>query len=309
MSRDIFAGRPALRRSVYRAMFACVPLVPMQISRIIAYFIALVGWACDHRGRRVVAANLAPLIPGTKPQALRRAVRRSYVAFSWMCVENLNLHRLPVSMCRAPFFQICDPWHSLAKPPLAGPAILVCPHVNFELAPAYLNRLNKMERLHAISLTHDDPEIDQLFDRVRATMGVQSLLVDEAPLASLRHLHDGHLIGIVGDRDYTGSGLSVPVGRRHIRIPVGPAALSVQTGAPIIPTFMARHGHTRFRFYLGKPIRPDTTLAKRYQVQGLTEQLTAWYTRCLRAAPCQWVAFHPVWEEGVKGLGAPPCWV
>lgn len=308
MSRDPFAGRPRLRRAAYRALFAVVPLLPMLPTRFLVYLAAHLAWLCDARARRIVAGNLAPLMPGCRGESLRRTVRRNMVLFGWTLIEHCTLHRIDARAGRPPNLSIHDPWRILADPPLAGPAILVCPHANFARAPALLHRMGILERLYAISLSHGDPAIDALFDRVRAAAGIDSLLVDRAPLASLRHLHDGHLVGIVGDRDYSGSGIRVAACGRHIRIPIGPAALAVQTGARILPTFLARRGTARFHLFCGRPIHPRPGVRKADQVRTITRELASWYIRCLRHAPSQWICFHPVWEStgGGKGLGATP---
>lgn len=300
---------PQLRRVVYRTMFAVIPLVPLWLCRFMAYLGALLWWFLDHRGRRVVGANLAPLIPCRAHGTLRRAVRRSFLCFAYSLTEGLHLHRLPPTMLTAPGFRLTDPWGSLSRPPMRGPAIMVTLHANWELAPALLHQRGELELLHALSLTHGDEQIDALYDRYRAAAGVRSLWLDEAPLASLRALGAGSILGIVGDRDYTGNGVPVRVCGQCMRIPIGPAALAVQTGAPIRPSFTARRSMGRFHMLFGRPITADRDQPKRAEIRRICDELARWYERCLIAAPAQWVAFHPVWDQRSKGPGPPPTWV
>ena len=309
MSRDVLQRSPRLRRATYRLLFTLVPLISLEACRFIAWLGATVFWFLDARGRRVVGANLAPLIASRSHDALRRAVRRSYLCFTFSLAEGLHLHRLPPAMLTAPGYRVTDPWRMLADPPLRGPLIMATLHMNWELAPALLHQRGELELLHALSLTHNDEEIDSLYDRYRAAAGVRSLWLDRAPLASLRALAEGAVLGIVGDRDYTGGGVAVAVCGRTLRIPVGPAALAVQSGATVHPSVLARRGLSRFHLLLGRPIQARPGLPKREEIRRICDELARWYERVLRAAPAQWVAFHPVWEPASKGPGRPPTWV
>lgn len=309
MSRDVLEASPGLRRLTYRLLFVAVPLIPLQACRFMAWVGATVFWFLDARGRRVVAANLAPLIASRAHEPLRRAVRRSYICFTLSLAEGLHLHRLPPAMLTLPGYRCTDPWKVLADPPLRGPRIMVTLHMNWELAPALLHQRGELALLHALSLTHHDEEIDALYERYRAAAGVRSLWLDRAPLASLRALGEGAVLGIVGDRDYTGKGIAVRVCDRPLRIPVGPAALAVQTGAPIQPAMLARRGLGRFHMLLGRPIHARTDRPKRDEIRRISDELAHWFERCLRAAPSQWVAFHPVWPPDTAAPGSPPTWV
>lgn len=309
LSRDILERSPRLRRATYRALFAVVPLVPLRLCHLAAYLIAVVAWFVDHRGRRTVGANLAPLIASRSHGPLRRAVRRSYICFAFSMAEGLHLHRLPPRLLRAPGLRITDPWGVLAQPPLRGPAIMVTLHVNWELSPALLHQRGELEQLHALSLSHGDELIDALYDRYREAAGVRSLWLDRAPLASLRALGRDAVLGIVGDRDYSSNGVAVRVCGRELRIPVGPAALAVQSGAPVRPTVLMRRGTSGFHMLLGRPIVARHDAPKRREIARICDELAMWYERCLRAAPAQWVAFHPVWGGGAGVPGSPPTWV
>ena len=308
MSRDILAAKPKLRLLVYRALFTVGPLVPLFLARCIGYGIGLAFWFFDARGRRIVAANLAPLMPQASASSLRRSVRRSYILFSFSIIENLHVHQPPKNILRPPGLRIDDPWGTWRHGPMQGPMITVTHHANWELSASLAHHRGHLECLHAISLSHGDPEIDKLFDRYRAQAGVVALRLETAPLASLRALNQGAVVGIVGDRDYTHHGLLVTVCGKALRIPVCTASAAGPTGAPIVPTWLARSGWTRFRHFAGRPLRADPNLPKREEIKRLCHSLAHWFERVLRAAPSQWVAFHPVWDEP-KGLGAPPCWV
>lgn len=305
MSRDILQGTPQLRRLVFRSMDLVANRLPMTWSRILAHLVGTLCWLLDARGRRVVARNLAPFIPPHCAEARARAVRACYRSFAVALSEGLRIGHLPEGYLGEGRLRLIDPWGVFARRPIAGPAILVTVHANWELMLAAAQRLQLVEQVEAITLSHGDPAIDHLFDRKRAAVNCRSLLLDRAPLAALRALKGKRILGLLADRDYTGGGLVVPFGGAPMALPPGPAALAVQTGAPIIPMFLARTAPRSFTLLVGKPIRPTPGTPKPRQMRALTEQLACALARFIAAAPAQWVAFHDAWAGRSREPSAP----
>ncbi len=273
MSRALFAHAPAVRRLVFRAMDLVANRLPMRFTRMVAILVGTLAWMLDERGRRVVSRNYAHLIPARCTEAHARAVRASYRNFAIALSEGLRLGRLPEAYLGGDRLSLIDPWRVFAHRPIPGPAILVTVHSNWELMLAAASRLRLIEQVEAITLSQGDATIDHLFDRKRAAVGCRSLLLDRAPLAALRALKGDRVLGILADRDYTGGGVVVRFAGAPMALPAGPAALSVQTGAPIIPMFLARNGPGRFMLLVAKPITSRPGAAKTAEVRALTERL------------------------------------
>ena len=291
MARDLLGGHPRLRLLTYRAMFAVAEGLPLWGARFLAYGIGLLTWLIDAKARRVVTRNLAHLVP--TPEALRRCVRRSYVAFSWSIAESFAMGKIPRRRFLPPYLTVVDPWGVFAEKPRRRPTIFVTVHCNWELAIGMYHHLALIEGCAAVARSHGDEKIDQLFDRMRGRFNCRSLLLDRAPLAALRALREGKHLCLLGERDYTGNGLRVSFAGDRARIPVGAAALAVQTGADIVPCMLARRGAERFTLVLGRPLRAAADQPKGPQVQSLTQDLATTFTRFLACAPGQWEAFHP----------------
>jgi len=300
LSRDILASHPGLRLRLFRAMFAIAAVAPLWLGRTAAYFIGFASWLADPAGRRTVRRNLAHFIPASCPEALYRTVRRNYINFALTMYESFCMHRLGPGAFAPPQVQLCDPWNIFARRPLPGPAIILTPHVHWEFLLCIFHRLKLYEAMEAIALSHGDPDIDALFERMRNNVGCSSLLLDRAPLASLRALRDGKILGVVGERDYTGTGIQVRFAGAAMSMPVGAAALAVQTQALVVPTLIARRGATRWLAVFAKPVRADPTLPKSEQVAALTQHFADTFARFIGAVPGQWVAFHDAWEKPGK---------
>jgi lauroyl/myristoyl acyltransferase len=297
MSRDILDQLPWLKRWAFRVMDGIANRLPMVATALLAHGVGTLFWLFDPRGRRVVGGNLAHFIPGPCAEARRRAVLASYRLFALSLSEGLRLGRLPEDYLAGERLRLVDPWKVFASRPLVGPAILVTVHANWELMLAAVQRLGLIAQVEAVTLRQGDPAIDHLLDRKRSLVGCRSLLLDRAPLAALRALKAGRILGLLADRNYTGTGLVVPFAGAPVSLPAGPAALAMQTGAPVVPMFLARQGHRRFLLLVGRPLRPSQSLPKAAQMRDLTERLAAAMGRFIAAAPAQWVAFHDAWPR------------
>lgn len=288
MARDLFARLPNLRRVGMRAVAAAAYTMPLGMARALAYSVAWVVWLVDRRGRRTVARHLARAVPPGFP--LRRAVRRSYTEFALTLAEAARLHR--EDWLTPGTVTVHDPWRVFAARPLRGPAILATVHSHWDMLAASCHRLRLTDGVLAPALSYGDPALDRWLADRRSRWGCRTVLLDRAPLAMLRALRDGQVLGMLVDRDYSGRGIEAPFLGRQARLPVGPAALAVQTGAPVIPILLARSSPSTFVLLVGKPLRCDPAVPRGAQVADLTRRIGSTMTRLLAAAPAQLVAFH-----------------
>lgn len=292
MARDLLARLPSLRRSFMRACSFAADRMPVTVAAAVARTAGLAAWMVDARGRRTVARNLSGVVPTR--DALDRAVLRSYTEFSLTLAEAAKLHHAPDAWMQPPRMRLVDPWKVFAKPPLAGPAILVSVHSHWDMLAAACNRLGLVGEVVSPALAYGDPALDRWLAGRRGRWGCRTVSVDRAPLAMLRALRDKRVLGMLVDRDYTGRGIPAAFLGRPTRLPSGPAALAVQTGAPVIPLFLGRAAPSRFLLLVGRPMLPDPALPRTAQVAELTGRIAAATSRLLAAAPAQWVAFHEV---------------
>jgi phosphatidylinositol dimannoside acyltransferase len=297
MARDLLAFSPRLRLLVYRLSFFIAEHLPLWMSRTVAYVVAYLCWFFDARGRKTVARNIRHFIPASCSEARRRTVRRCFTNFAFSTCEAFAMGGMPPSLFRPPHMEVIDPWGLFATRPCQRPTVFTTVHCNWELGLALFHHLGFMKESAAVALSHGDPAIDALFDKMRDRFDCRSLLLDRAPLASLRAIKDGRHLCLVGERDYTGNGLHVSFAGGRLRMPVGPAALAVQAGVPIVPCLLGRRSPTRFIMLIGKPLLADASRPKNTQVVEMTQRLADVYARYIAAVPGQWVAFHDAWAD------------
>ncbi len=145
--------------------------------------------------------------------------------------------------------------------------------------------------------TVQDEDFQAFFVRTRGAAGVRIVGLREARRELLGALRDGISVGLVGDRDLTGGGLPIELFGAPANLPLGPAMLAVESGAPLYVTGVRRIGRTRYRGTLeAVPVPTDGT--RRERVIATMTALAAAFERTVATAPEQWWAvFFPIWPD------------
>ena len=152
--------------------------------------------------------------------------------------------------------------------------------------------------------TIGDPALQAYFERSRGANGVRIVGLREARRELLGAIRDGLSVGLVGDRDLTGGGAPVTLFGAPATLPLGPALLSVESGAPMYVVGVRRTEHGGQ--YLGRleaiPMPPDGP--RRARVMAATASVAAAFERIISDAPEQWWAvFFPIWPD-LEGAAA-----
>jgi phosphatidylinositol dimannoside acyltransferase len=150
--------------------------------------------------------------------------------------------------------------------------------------------------------TVDDPGLQDYFVRTRGAAGIRIVGLREARRELLSALRDGTSVGLVGDRDLTGGGLPVTLFGSTANLPLGPAMLAVESGAPLYVAGVRRTGIGRYRGRLERIVVPAEG-SRRERVTVALTGLAAAFERVVAFAPEQWWAvFFPIWPDLEAGL-------
>jgi lauroyl/myristoyl acyltransferase len=142
-----------------------------------------------------------------------------------------------------------------------------------------------------------DESMTRWFADFRERLGMNIVLLGErAPRELLRELRSGKLVALVADRDVAGTGESTTMFGHRVKLPAGPAVLSVLTGAPIFPvgTYHGKAGTHIVRFY--PKIEPATGKPKE-AVREMLDKLAIRFEEMIGQAPHQWHNFQPYFFE------------
>lgn len=142
-----------------------------------------------------------------------------------------------------------------------------------------------------------DPTLQDWIVRTRGAAGVRIVGLREARRELTGALRSGSAVGLVGDRDLTGGGVLTELFGAPASLPLGPALLAIETGAPVYVVGVRRVAGGR---YIGRAEAiADVGLGtRRERATALTSAIAQAFERVVEDAPDQWWAvFFPIWPD------------
>jgi KDO2-lipid IV(A) lauroyltransferase len=248
--------------------------------------------------RRVAQENLALAFPRWSAAERERVLREHYRELGRVLAEYAHLDRL----ARAPLGKVFVETGGIeALEPLRGRgAILLSGHYsNFELMGAMVARLNPVDFL-VKPLANEG--VERLIAGRRADAGVGCIRTSEGTRGVYQALAAGRWVAILADQDARRRGLFVPFFGRPASTAVGPARMSLKTGAPIVMGFAVRRPDGRFDLQVEGPLEvaepeaPDAVLR-------LTARHVAVLEAWVRARPELWFWLHRRWKTRPPAAG------
>ena len=257
---------------------------PVRLVRAACALVALLAWVVRHRSVRQLEANLRRALPEAPPRELRRTSRRAMASYLRYYAELFEVHRLDQERLQA---RVRPEGLEVLRDHFehGRSVVLALAHMgNWDLAGAWASQ--ELAPVTSVAEVLEPRELFEEFVALREGIGISVV-----PLVSggdvFRQLvrivrQGGQLVPLLADRDLTASGVEVDVFGERSRAAVGPAALGLATGAPVIPTgiFYERlHGARRraagSRWGVVIRFHPAVTLAddvpRRDRVRHLTQ--------------------------------------
>lgn len=284
----------------YRLGWWLARRLPERLVRAAFDRIADVSVRRDGKGVRRLRSNLARVVPDASPAelaALTRAGMRSYMRY--FC-EAFRLPRLSTADINARVETIDE--HHFRDALATGRGVVVAlPHLaNWDLAGAWaavntdVGVLSVAERL----------EPAELFDRFvayRNDIGIDIVpLTGEDPFPHLvERVRAGRLVCLIADRDLSEHGLGVDFFGATARMPAGPAALALRTGAVLLAATLHHKGTG-----VGDPLVvtftdpiPVTREAGRSATAAATQRIADVFAAGIAAHPQDWHMLQRIWPD------------
>ncbi len=188
--------------------------------------------------------------------------------------------------------------------------ILVSAHLgNWELGGPYLASLGYRVYLVA-ELTPAGQGIFRFYLNYRGRFGanVISLAERNVTFQLRRALSANGLVVIVADRDVGRTGVEVEFFGERVRLPRGPAVLSLRSGAPIVLGALVRTtGHAGgYSAIFSAPLAQKETGVFERDVEELTQRIARRIESMIVAYPDQWYVFQPQWHARRNRIPSPP---
>jgi KDO2-lipid IV(A) lauroyltransferase len=281
--------------ALFHALRAPLLALPLSWARPAGAALGELLWASGAR-RRTVDENLRRVFPEW-PAARRRAVARGcYRHFGGMLCESLAFTRVgAVELCRR---LTLVGWDRLDEAEAQGRGLIaIGGHTgNWEIAARVLGLYRAP--YHIVVRPFNNPLVWEHMSRDRRRFGVREVPKQGAARQLFRVVRQGGRVGMAMDqRVRRGQGIVLPfLGHPALVTPL-PAALSLRTGAPAVPTFAWPEERGRYRVELGEPILPDGEGGDGDEaVAALTARYLAALEAEIRRRPEQWLWLHRRWR-------------
>ena len=188
--------------------------------------------------------------------------------------------------------------HFLRDPLIAGRGVIVSlPHAgNWDHAGAFFCASGAP--LVTVA-EHLKPEkLFRKFLAYRESIGMEVLDANTRALATLaQRLRSNRLIALVADRDLSRSGIEVNFFGGPSRMPVGPALLSIQTGAPLITAFV-KYETSGIRIIFEEEIPIPTQGDQVSKISEMTQTCADRFGRLITLHTEDWHMLQRIWIDG-----------
>ncbi len=145
--------------------------------------------------------------------------------------------------------------------------------------------------------TIGDPELQRILHRARASGGARIIDLRDARRELRAALARGEGIGLIADRDIAGGGVPVTLFGLPAALPIGPAYLALDAGAPLHVAATRRAARVGFRGCLVTLEHPPADLPRRARITALLDAEARAFEDIVAPAPEQWnTLLFPIWE-------------
>lgn len=275
-----------------RAAELLTRLLPARTQYALADLAGGVWCRLARRRRRLVRANLARVC-GSADRSLVRQAFREHARY-W-----LEILRVPrYDSRRIGRHVTVHDWARFEPIFRGGPVVMATPHLgNFEPVGHFL----AAQGLRAVAPV-EEIQPRELFEFLLARRGANRAGLTAIPLSKARHrlitaLRAGEVVALVADRDLEGNGVPVSFFGHPTTMPMGPAALTLLTGARLLAGRSLRVGPDRFEIR-GDVVELAPTGDRHADLTALTAALALRFEGYIRERPEQWFgAFQQIWPD------------
>ena len=243
-------------------------------------------------GRRIIGyANLRAVFCGDKsPKELKRLTKGVYRNLTEVVFEILSLTKVNERYIDK-YVEIVNAENMLKIADHPDGIIFLTAHFgNWELS----GMVSSIKGFPIVVLAREQSmkRMDELINRLRESKGLQVIRKGVTTKYIVKALHQGRIIGMVGDQNAGKMGVFVDFFGRPASTAPGTAKIASKTGAFVLPTFMARIKGPYHKLMLEEPIKIEkgediTPYLARYN--KLLEKYITMY-------PEQWLWLHKRWK-------------
>lgn len=269
--------------------------LPLKIGYKIAVFVSDLHYMFAWGDRRDVKGNLRVIFPEKSDREIRRIRIRMFRNFAKYLVDFFRYEKLDREYIRKNIRIETSKYFDEALAKGKGVIVLSAHIGNWELGGAMASLSGYP--LWAVVLPHKDKKVNAFFDHQRESKGMKVITLGIAVRKCFEVFKRNEMVALVGDRDFSGSGIVLDFFGKASYFPEGPAAFSLKTGAIIVPTFMVRNRDDSFTLRIEKPIEFNPSGNKEKDLLEIISRYKIIFEDYIRSYPDQWYMFKRFWIE------------
>jgi KDO2-lipid IV(A) lauroyltransferase len=283
------------RWRAFKLVQSVVERLPRLWAYALAVFAARFAWWFSPLARPRLEYNLKVACPELTPAELRKLSWLNFRNHAKAYADLMMLPRMNVEAMR-PLLHV-EGWEHLEKARAAGKGVMVvsCHMGSYEVVSAIWSAT-----LAPVSFFAEEVEPRALFEwyrETRARLGISVLTLHFSGLRKVTQaLQDQEMVITAIDRDITGTGHMMPFFGRPAPIPLGPAAIALRLGTPILPVCVYRLPDDTYQAEGVAPLIAESTGDARADEVRVTQQLLRHIEEFIRRHPDQWHVPHRIWE-------------
>ncbi|MDG2306573.1 MAG: lysophospholipid acyltransferase family protein [Candidatus Binatia bacterium] len=268
-----------------------------RMRRVVDAIMPLVVWRLDEP-RKLALEHMAQALPELSAEERERNVAAMFRGLGRSVVEILLLDEIAQDLdlhVRSEGLGVMDA--ALAE---GNGVVAITGHIgNWELLAAFFGLKGYPVAVIATPVKGD--RMNEANIELRRSVNVETVQRDGpgAARAILRTLKQGRILAILMDQNTHGQSAEVPFFGRPAPTPIGPAALSLRTGAVVVGVFIHREEDGSHVIRVTRPDLPDRASAaemgKEVWLTDVTARLTALIESEVRRRPDEWVWWHRRW--------------
>lgn len=149
------------------------------------------------------------------------------------------------------------------------------------------------QEIFAVARDADDTKVQSDVARLRELTGLTVISRGNAARTMISLLREKKIVAVLPDQNCAES--FVPFFGLPTGTVLGPATLSLRTGAPLLPAFCARVGPGKYHSHVFPAIQPKPGVEDK--VEALTRAMNDTIEGIIRMYPEQWLWFHDRWKS------------
>jgi KDO2-lipid IV(A) lauroyltransferase len=273
--------------------------MPERLARRQFDAVADAVWVRSGSGVQRLQRNLARVVPDVTDRELRLLTREGVRSYLRYWCEVFQLPKMAPANVVARM--ISDGEWRLREAVAAGNGmILSLPHMgNWDHAGAWLTSIGMpfttvAERLQPESLF-------ERFVEFRESLGMEVIPLtggERPPFALLAdRLRAGGTLCLLGDRDLTATGIEVDFFGAKARMPAGPAALAVDTGAALLPVTLWYPDRRNWATRIHPQVEAPTRGSRDEKIRTMTQHVADAYAETIAKYPQDWHMLQRIWVD------------